>query len=128
MRTPSKVSRIGLLVLMVGVLYSVGYRREVQREKYSRARNDISELRKNLENFRRDNARYPSTVEGLGILFNTPDIDARMVRGMSTAPDPLDPWGHPYFYQSDGESYVIGSFGPHGNGDNPDPNLPLQSN
>jgi general secretion pathway protein G len=27
---------------------------------------------------------------------------------------PRDPWGHPYFYQSDGNSYVLKSLGPDG--------------
>jgi general secretion pathway protein G len=27
---------------------------------------------------------------------------------------PADPWGHPYFYQSDGNSYVLKSYGADG--------------
>jgi hypothetical protein len=27
---------------------------------------------------------------------------------------PLDPWGRPYFYQSDGAGYELRSFGPNG--------------
>jgi len=41
---------------------------------------------------------------------------------MKGFPLPLDPWGNRYFYQSDGESYVLGSFGPH-KGNEPDPTL-----
>jgi general secretion pathway protein G len=114
--------------LVVGaiVLLTIGYRIEAQRLRYSRAKADLSDLRTELEHFRLDYGHYPTT-EGLGALY--PDgPDPGIERGMSAPHAPRDPWGNPYFYQSDGEDYALGSFGPHGSGDNPDPNLPIQSN
>jgi hypothetical protein len=114
---------IGLATLSMGIV-AVHYARVAQREKYySRARLDISDLQIGLEHFRSDNGRYPSTEEGLGTLFGPYEMDSGFVRGMAKPENsPLDPWGHHYFYQSDGENYVLGSFGPYKSQD-PDPTL-----
>ncbi len=111
---------IGLAALVLGTVV-VHYRVEAQRE--SRAKVEISDLQIGLEHFRSDNGRYPSTEEGLGTLFGPDEMDSGFVRGMAKPQSaPLDPWGHHYFYQSDGENYVLGSFGPYKR-DDPDPTL-----
>src|SRR5271156_1123236 len=97
-----RIWRAVLILVAVGILYAVGYRAESERTKYSRAHNDIAELQTDLEHFRSDNGRYPSSAEGLGSLFNTRDIDPGIESERPSASDPMDPWGHPYFYQSDG--------------------------
>jgi hypothetical protein len=104
-------------------IVAIHYGREAQQAKYySRAKLDISDLQADLERFQADNGRYPNTDEGLGTLFGPAEMDSGFVRGMDRPQSPLDPWGHHYFYQSDGENYVLGSFGPH-KGNDPDPSL-----
>jgi general secretion pathway protein G len=113
---------IGFVALAMGIV-AVHYGRVAQQEKYySRARLDISDLQIDLERFQTDNGRYPNTEEGLGTLFNPAEMDSGFVRGMALHQSPLDPWGHHYSYQSDGQNYVLGSFGPH-KGHAPDPSL-----
>ncbi len=117
-----KIWLIGLVALSMGIV-AIHYGREAQQAKYySRARLDISDLQTALERFQTDNGRYPNTDEGLGTLFSSAEMDSGFVRGMAQPQSPLDPWGHHYFYQSDGENYVLGSFGPH-KGHDPDPSL-----
>jgi general secretion pathway protein G len=127
MRLPYlKICLTILVALVIGTL-AIGGRAEIQREKYSRAKIDISDLQTGLEHFHADNGRYPSTEEGLGTLFDPAEMDSGFVRGMARPQSPLDPWGHHYFYQSDGENFVLGSYGPH-EGDHPDSSLIIRSN
>ena len=121
-----KIWLIGLGAVALGSV-AIHDGAEVQREKYySRARIDISELQTGLERFQADNGRYPNTDEGLGTLIGPDEMDSGFVRGMTRPQSPLDPWGHHYFYQSDGENYVLGSFGPRKSRD-PDPSLIVHS-
>ena len=120
-----KIRRFGLISLVVVVL-AVGYRTEIRREKYSRARSDISNLETRLKHFWMDNGSYPTTDQGLLLLFNMTDIDPGIGRGAPKLELPLDPWGNPYFYQSDGASYILGSFGP-GQNNAPDASLFVRS-
>jgi general secretion pathway protein G len=119
-----KICRIGLII---GVL-AVGHRTEVRREQYARARSDISALRSELKHYWNDNGSYPTTDQGLLLLFNMTYFDPGIVRppqpGLPL--NPQDPWGNSYFYQSDGDSYVLGSFGPRESGV-PDPLLFVHS-
>jgi general secretion pathway protein G len=115
-----KIRLVVLVALATGIL-AVTARIEMRRKNYSRARIEIADLQKDLEYFQYENGRYPTTEEGLGTLFNTDEMDPGFVRGMKGFPLPLDPWGNRYFYQSDGENYLLGSFGPYEN--EPDPSL-----
>ena len=116
-----------ILTVSVTIILAIGGRSEMQREKYSRAKIDIADLKTELEHFQADNGRYPTTDEGLGTLFGPYEMDSGFVRGMTKPSSPLDPWGHRYFYQSDGENYVLGSFGPR-KSDQPDGELLILSN
>src|SRR5260370_27252775 len=127
MRLPFLKTCLIILVALITSILVIGYRTEVQREKYARARIDISDLKTDLEHFQIDYGRYPNTNEGLGTLFNIAETDPGFVRGTAWPHSPLDPWGNHYFYQSDGENYVLGSFGPHKDVE-PDPDLFIHSN
>ena len=117
--------RIGVAFVVMG-FFAVRYHKEVQRERYSRARSDISVLQTDLKHFQIDYGHYPTTREGLQTLLNSEYEDPGFVLGMA-ARHLFDPWGKPYFYQSDGENYVLGSFGPH-RGSHPDPDLLVGAN
>jgi general secretion pathway protein G len=118
----------GLLGLGFG-FYAIQYRNEVKREKYLRAGMDIAELQTDLEQFQMETGRYPTTREGLRTLFGGVGEDPGFVRGIVEPHQSLksDPWGRQYFYQSDGEHYVLGSFGALKRID-PDPSLLVHSN
>jgi general secretion pathway protein G len=81
-----------------------------------------------LDGYKLDNARYPSTQEGLEALVKAP-AGAGSWRGpyLKKNTIPKDPWGNEYQYISPGEqgrSYEIVSFGadgkPGGEGENKD--------
>lgn len=90
------------------------------------AKVQVESLSSALELFRLDTGRYPTTSEGLKALvdapggtngWNGPYLTKREV--------PIDPWGRPYNYRSDGvASFDIFSLGadnqPGGSGENED--------
>ena len=73
-----------------------------------------------LETYRMDNARFPTTEQGLDALVNKPQ-DARNYQDggyLRESRVPLDPWGNPYQYESPGQhnkrGYDLWSYGPDG--------------
>lgn len=91
------------------------------RKQRSAARAEISDLKTMLEQYRTDYGAYPTTDQGLGALMNSRQIDPGMIIPPEPAARaPRDPWGHPFFYDSDGDSYLLKSLGPTGHGNDPD--------
>lgn len=87
----------------------------VEDAKVAKAMADLSELSKELETFRLDVGRYPTTDEGLDALRNPP-ADAVGWKGPYAQKDiPTDPWDTPYNYQWPGQggedSYALSSYG-----------------
>ena len=86
---------------------------------------ELLELVKGLSRYYSDNGYYPSTDEGLGalmpsLLIPLDDLDPGILRPPPLRSRPLpDPWGHPFIYESDGDSYFLKSLGPNGTGDDP---------
>ncbi|NDV63396.1 hypothetical protein G0Q06_13100 [Puniceicoccales bacterium CK1056] len=76
-------------------------------------------LSKPLLEFKIDVGRYPSQMEGIGILVNRPDSETHINwKGPYVIEIPLDPWGNRYQYVSPGihnpNSYDLWSLGPDG--------------
>jgi general secretion pathway protein G len=123
---PSHLAALALVV--IGLVIVVGIRTErtqLIRARYIEARAQIAELQLALEHYQADYGYYPTTDRGLSALgdyysdgpwqFSAPE-DPGMVypRRPPTRPHPTDPWGNPYLYQSDGNTYELRSFGPNG--------------
>lgn len=104
---------IGLLALMV----VPRLRGVADRAKTTKAQADIQELKQALDRYYLDNGSYPTTDQGLNALI-TPPTTGRPVnnyeQGGYIEKLPSDPWGNQYFYQSDGNTYALKSFGPDG--------------
>jgi len=87
---------------------------------------DLRALSAGLEQYRRDNGRYPSSQQGLLALAIKPlraPVPATWPMGGYVERLPRDPWGHPYQYSADeeGATYQLFSFGqadPDGDEDN----------
>lgn len=115
---------IGLLVGIVGPrLFG-----NVSKSEITTARAQIDVLSKALDQFRLDMGRYPSSQEGLAVLFASVPGEVRW-RGPYLRKDvPLDPWGQPYQYKYPGskqtDDFDLYSFGPDkapgGSGDSAD--------
>lgn len=104
---------IGLLALMV----VPRLRGVADRAKTTKAQADIQELKQALDRYYLDNGSYPTTDQGLMALISPPTsgrVPNNYEQGGYIEKLPPDPWGNPYFYQSDGNSYALKSFGPDG--------------
>jgi len=80
------------------------------------ARTTLLSLSTALEMFHVDNARYPTTSEGLKALAEQPGGALNWQRHLESIP--MDPWGNPYVYEFPGkrrpQSYDLSSSGPDG--------------
>ena len=104
---------IGLLALMV----VPRLRGVADRAKRTKAQADIQELKQALDRYYLDNGSYPTSDQGLQALVNPPTagrVPSNYEQGGYIEKLPSDPWGNQYFYQSDGSSYALKSFGPDG--------------
>ena len=67
-----------------------------------------------LDSFRLDTSRYPTTSEGLQTLITAPSgVENWTGPYLKKEELPLDPWGHPYHYESPGShgDYDLYSYG-----------------
>ena len=104
---------IGLLALMV----VPRLRGVADRAKRTKAQADIQELKQALDRYYLDNGSYPTTDQGLQALVTPPTggrTPSNYEQGGYIEKLPNDPWGNQYFYQSDGSTYALKSFGPDG--------------
>ena len=82
----------------------------VDTSKVSAASTQARMLKTSLETMRLDIGRFPTKEEGLDLL-NRPPTDERMSRrwhGPYLSEEiPLDPWGNPYVYEPQSDSYLV---------------------
>ncbi|MGH7864494.1 MAG: type II secretion system major pseudopilin GspG [Candidatus Binataceae bacterium] len=87
------------------------------RARATKAQADISALKQALSAFYIDNGYYPATDQGLRSLTAPPQggrVPANYPRGGYVQNIPPDPWGSEYVYQSDGNTFVLKSYGADG--------------
>lgn len=108
---------IMVVILILGLLATIvvqSLRGATDKAKVTKAEADISEIKTALDRYYLDNGYYPTSDQGLTSLVTAPtsgQIPSNYEDGGYIEKLPLDPWGNPYFYQSDGNSYVLKSFG-----------------
>lgn len=103
---------IGLLAALVGpVLYQ-----RINPAKQSVAQAQISGFMSALDSYFLDTGQYPGSQQGLAVLRDKPDGQAKWKGPYLLKEIPLDPWGNPYQYRSPGRSggYEIVSLGADG--------------
>jgi general secretion pathway protein G len=103
---------IMVVIMILGLLATLvvqNLRGATDKAKRTKAMADIAGLKTALDRYYMDIGSYPSTDKGLQALVNPPANGEQYISRL-----PLDPWGNPYFYQSDGNSYVLKSFGADG--------------
>ncbi len=104
---------LGLLVTLV-VPKVIGRTDEARRTK---AIADLKAIEGALHLYKLDNGFYPTTEQGLRALVQRPEVGL-LPRNWN--PEgylekvPVDPWGNPYIYLSDGERYALKSYGADG--------------
>ena len=104
---------LGLLITLVAPRI-LGRTDEARRTK---AAADIKAIEQALALYKLDNGAFPTTEQGLQALVTRPTtgvIPRRWNPDGYLEKPPIDPWGTPYVYQSDGNAYVLRSFGADG--------------
>lgn len=90
---------IGLLVGYVGPRYFA----QIGKSEIKAARAQIDGLEKAIEHFRIDTGHFPTTDQGLNVLFVKPANEPKWRGPYLKKEAPLDPWGNPYTYRAPGE-------------------------
>ncbi|HUO04307.1 MAG TPA: type II secretion system major pseudopilin GspG [Candidatus Binataceae bacterium] len=111
---------IMVVIAILGLLATIvvqSLRGATDRARRVKAQSDISELKTALDRYYLDNGYYPTTDQGLQALVAAPSsgrTPQNYEQGGYVQGIPNDPWNNPYQYQSDGNNYVLKSFGPDG--------------
>ena len=85
--------------------------------KATTTKSNISSISGALKMYRLDNGDYPTTDQGLKALVerpSTPPVPSSWPQGGYLSAPPLDAWGKPYEYQSEGGGFTIKSLGKDG--------------
>jgi general secretion pathway protein G len=104
---------LGLLVTLVAPKI-MGRTDEARRTK---AAADLRAIEQALHLYKLDNGTYPATEQGLQALVTKPESGVIPVRWNPEGyleKVPVDPWGTPYLYLSNGERYTLRSLGADG--------------
>jgi general secretion pathway protein G len=107
-KTNKGITLIELLVVMVIIAMFatlVGSRlfRNVEKGRQTVAKEQITEFESNLDIYRLDVGRYPSTEEGLQALRARPSGVENWDGPYLKKDVPMDPWGHAYVYRFPGQ-------------------------
>ena len=108
-----------VVILIIGLLATIvvqNLRSATDKAKRVKAQADIAQIKSALDRYYLDNGSYPTTDQGLTGLVTAPTAGdvPKDWGGPYIEKVPPDPWGNSYFYQSDGNSYVLKSFGADG--------------
>ena len=114
---------IMVVVVILGILAAVAVPNIMgnpEQARQERARHDIRTLESQMEMYRLDNHRYPTTDQGLEALVERPTSEPEppnWKEGGYMRSVPTDPWGNPYEYldanDADGR-IMIYTYGPDG--------------
>src|ERR1700757_2445202 len=104
-----------VVILIIGLLATIvvqNLRSATDRAKRVKAQADLAQIKSALDRYYLDNGSYPTTDQGLAGLISAPSSGntPKDWGGPYIEKVPPDPWGNSYFYQSDGNSYVLKSF------------------
>jgi general secretion pathway protein G len=128
--TPRRGRRLGssgftlieimVVVFILGLLITLVAPRILGRTdeaRQTKAAADVKQIEQALSLYKLDNGFYPTTEQGLQALVTRPTtglVPRRWNPDGYLSKIPIDPWGAPYVFRSDGSSYVVMSFGADG--------------
>lgn len=106
---------IMIVISLIGILMTFIIRNVMQsadNAKADAAQIGMNMLVQDLQRFKLDTNRYPTTEQGLNALLTNPGGDVKNWRGPYTEENKLnDPWGVPFQYESDGRTVKMTSSG-----------------
>ena len=96
---------IMVVVVIIGLLAAIvapNLMRNIDTAEINRVKADLRSIQTQLDLYRVDNYRYPSTSDGLEALVEHPgeNVAPNWVQRLNKLP--RDPWGRPYEYRSPG--------------------------
>ncbi len=94
-----------VVIVIIGLLagyVAPRYFAQVGKSEVQVAKAQIDSFEKALDQFRLDNARYPTPEEGLAALVQKPANAANWSGPYLKKGVPADPWGNPYVYRVPG--------------------------
>jgi len=108
-----------VVILIIGLLATIvvqNLRSATDKAKRVKAQADISQIKSALDRYYLDAGSYPTSDQGLPALMAAPTTgnDPKDWGGPYIERIPPDPCGHPYVYQSDGNEYLLKSYGADG--------------
>lgn len=109
-----------VVIVIIGLLASLVAPKlfnKLGQAKEKTAKAQISMISTALDAFKLDVGRYPTTQEGLKVLWKNPGNIPNWNGKYLPKPIKKDPWGHPYVYKqpgSNGEPYELKSLGADG--------------
>ena len=112
---------IMVVVIILGTIASlvaVNVMGQLEKANIETTRVQMQTFKQALDLFKMDNGFYPETEQGLQALVMPPATGRQPRRynpsGYLQGEVPLDPWGQPYGYASQGYSFQVFSAGPDG--------------
>jgi general secretion pathway protein G len=110
---------IMVVILIIGLLATIvvqNLRSATDKAKRVKAMADISQIKSGLDRYYLDTGSYPTGDQGLAALSAAPGSGnvPKDWEGPYLERIPPDPWGNPYIYQSDGNAYLLKSYGADG--------------
>jgi general secretion pathway protein G len=115
-----EIMAVVLIIGLLGGIVGTVVFGQVDKARVATTKSQIKQLESALEFYRLDNARYPSSEQGLRALVQKPSGDPqpknyRPEGYLQGGVVPKDPWGEDYQYRSPGEhnsySFDLWSFG-----------------
>lgn len=110
--TLMEVLLVLVILVILGSMAGVFIRGAQKRAREDAARAQIGGFDAAIKMYELTVQQYPTTAQGLQALRQPPGDVANWDGPYLDKEVPADPWGNPYQYESDGESFRIWSFGP----------------
>lgn len=118
LRSGMSMIEIMIVISLIGILMTFIVRNvmdSAEHAKADQAKIAMNMLVQDLQRYRLDNNKYPTTEQGLNALITNPGGDARNWRGPYTESNKInDPWQNPFQYESDGRTIKMISGGSDG--------------
>jgi type II secretion system protein G len=105
------VSGLGLVGLTLALAWYLFTGGEETPEELTRG--SMVSVAQGIAHYRAGCHQLPTTEQGLGALLTAPDRGPKCAEVPSVMFDklPLDAWGHPFVYESDGNTFTLVSYG-----------------
>jgi general secretion pathway protein G len=122
MRRTSGFTLIEILVVvfiigLLATIVSVNVIGQTDNARITKAKADLKEIEQGLHLFKLDNGFYPTTSQGLAALVQKPSGGPQLRKYNPEGyiqKIPEDPWGNPYVYLSDGQTFMLKCLGADG--------------